>query len=330
MPVGADYELVSAGGRNEHAHTCGVRTTFGPMARTELRCWGSAEEGEVGTGDVGGSVPIPTVTASTVMGDPAYQQVAAGGSHTCALDDAGALWCWGRNVHGQVGNGMIAAVDAPVTRPVRAVSDDTYRELCAGESHACALTEGGSVHCWGFNDDGQLGRGANREDGTAPAPVELSIANEGFVAVACGRFFSCALHGDGAAWCWGLPSSALGRGVAPDASPGVVGGDRRWAAISCGHEVCCAIEADVAALWCWGENGSGQVGIGDAGTSQDTPRLVARGTRWKAVEVGTDHVCGVRVDDSLWCWGDNAVGQLGVGSLQQTVAQRRVCLRSGA
>jgi len=91
-----------------------------------------------------------------------------GTKHTCAIDDADNLWCWGGNREGQVGVSTSAA--QYYFRP-RQVGTYKFASVTAGGSHTYALTRSGDVFCWGKNDRGQLGI---RSHGTsAPTPTQI-------------------------------------------------------------------------------------------------------------------------------------------------------------
>jgi len=91
-----------------------------------------------------------------------------------------------------------------------------------------------------------------------------------------------------------------------------------WTAISAGNAFTCGLR-EGGRLWCWGFNRFGQVGAGMPEAEVTTPRQVLPSTSWKAVAAGGNHACAIQSDDTLWCWGGNFDGQLGIGS---TVSKR--------
>ena len=97
--------------------------------------------------------------------------------------------------------------------------------------------------------------------------------------------------------------------------PVQVGETADWVAVSAGLSHTCAIKTD-GSLWCWGDNGKGQLGLGE-GTSVNHPvptQVIDPAGSWYKVAAGAGHTCGVQTAGSLWCWGDNSKGQLGNGS----------------
>ena len=91
-----------------------------------------------------------------------WVQVVAGGWHTCALTDAGSLYCWGAIGSGQLGSGSSDDPSSPVLIP----TPSPLHNLVAGSGHACGLTADGAAYCWGSNDSGQVGDGSTVRRGS--------------------------------------------------------------------------------------------------------------------------------------------------------------------
>ena len=144
---------LSAGG----SHTCASITVEGTSG---LFCWGLNDNGQLGDGTT-----IERRSPALVSGGP-FSNVAAGGSHTCALNSAGTAYCWGANDHGQLGDGT----KTMRTTPVLVAGGLTFVSLSAGGSHACGVTVSGT-YCWGANGNGQLGNGATTD---SAVPVKVS------------------------------------------------------------------------------------------------------------------------------------------------------------
>ncbi len=144
-PGGRRFTRLAAGGR----HSCGVDT----LGRTW--CWGADNFGQVGDG---GGDQATKFTATLVAGGRTFTRLAAGGSHTCGIDNAYKAWCWGYDIYGEVGDGDgdQGAKSAPV--PVAGGHPTTH--LAAGNSHTCSIDTKGAARCWGWDFYGQVGDGA--------------------------------------------------------------------------------------------------------------------------------------------------------------------------
>src|SRR3954447_2874166 len=116
---------------------------------------------------------------------PIEGRLAAGAGHTCVVEHAGAVSCWGSNADGQLGDGT--EIDSPRPGPVSGLSGAA--QLAAGSYHTCALTAAGTVSCWGWNVGGQIGDGTNTNRLAAfQVPALPTVA-----AVAAGSYHSCGL-----------------------------------------------------------------------------------------------------------------------------------------
>jgi uncharacterized repeat protein (TIGR02543 family) len=279
------------------SHSCAL-TTAGAV-----QCWGANAAGQLGNGSTVASL-VPVAVSGLSSGVIA---IAAGGTHTCALNSAGAVRCWGTNPFSAgLGDGTANASAVPV-----AVSGlaSGVSAIAAGGAHSCALLSAGTVSCWGYNVAGQLG---NNSTVTSLIPVPVSVLAS-VAAITAGDQHSCALSAAGAMVCWGLNSSGqLGNNslVTSPVPVGVSGLASGVAVIAAGTVDSCAITSG-GALSCWGANASGQ--LGDAGTAAALVPMPVTSLSAGAltVAVGAAHVCAIKVDSGIDCWGLGASGQLG-------------------
>jgi alpha-tubulin suppressor-like RCC1 family protein len=253
----ADWRSVSAGGN----HTCGIR------ANRRLYCWGADQFGQLGDGGTNSNQPAP----AEVAGNHAdWTAVSAGFTHTCARRSNGRLYCWGRDLEGQVGNGPpFSTVGSPA---LVAGGFTNWSSVAAGGYHTCARRANGRAYCWGEDDDGEIGDGGGVVDRNAPRLVGGGFTN--WTMVTAGLDHSCGRRANGRAYCWGKDfDGQVGRagGGADRTTPGeVAGGATTWTTVSAGQLHTCARRAN-ARIWCWGYNASGQLGIGTTGTARQTP-----------------------------------------------------------
>src|SRR5450759_3836047 len=226
--------------------------------------------------------------------------VVAGARRTCAVTNGGALWCWGWNVYGGLGDGTTTDRLTPVM-----VSGLTSGGVAAaaGPYHTCAVTSGGALLCWGGNQYGQLGDGTTTNRLT---PVPVSGLTSGVVAVTAGYYHTCAVTSGGAVQCWGNNANGrLGDGTTTDRlTPVAVSGLTSGVmAVTAGIQQTCAL-TNGGAVQCWGGNTWGQVGDGTT-TDRWTPVAVSGLTSGVvAVASGLYHSCAV-TSAGAQCWGYN-------------------------
>lgn len=184
--------------------------------------------------------------------------------------------------------------------------------VAAGTSHTCAVRSG-ALACWGSNDRGQLGIGVTGSDELVPVPVDGS--KWAFVQV--GDESTCGLHTDGHVLCWGGNTDGeLGQGDLVDRlDPAQVPLSGPAMSLSLLSNHVCAILQDHS-LHCWGNNFEGQLGQSDAVNAppEPLPVQVGSGQDWQRISAGEGHTCGIRGSGTLWCWGRNTDGQLGLGT----------------
>ena len=321
---------LAAGGN----HACAL------LADHSVRCWGQNAFGELGSGvlDGGRVIPGQTPTPTPVPGVTGAAQIAAGGygnglGVSCAVGGAtasapapaptpgdggsGETVCWGSNASGMLGLG--APTDA--APPAQSIAPlllalPGVQQLALGGFFGCALVAGGSVSCWGDNSEGELGR-ALEAGSYDPTPMPVPLPGPA-TAVAAGKNHACALMADRSVACWGAADhGAIGTLVdAGVTTPRVVTG-LTATALAAGEVSTCAITA-AGAVACWGGNQGGQLGRGDASAAavDPTPQLVALPAGLTALHIASavGNTCALLSDHTVWCWGDNAYGELGTGS----------------
>ena len=243
------------------------------------------------------------------------QTIAAGGDHTCAFTPAGGTVCWGANDNGELGDNT--TIDRSTPNNVSGLPFGSIA-LAAGYSHSCAVTSVGAAMCWGLNLNSQLG------DGTAIQrllPVTVSGLSSGVTKVAGGRSHSCALGSGGGVQCWGKNNNGqLGTGTAPTADQatpaGVSGLGSGVIAIGAGFDHNCAVTG-AGAVKCWGANFGAQLGDPAANVIFEAApiQVVGLTSGFIAVAAGSDHSCALSSGGAMKCWGDNASGAIGNGTL---------------
>ena len=296
----------------------------------------AVEQAEIGTGNSFGvegpvvagvsgnfaSVLAPKTASvfnpSNTFGTGVTPQIAAGGFHTCAVLNTGAVNCWGRNNSGQLGNNTNTDSSVPVAVSTFTDGSATAVSITTGNSHTCALLNTGAVNCWGSNGFGQLGNG-NTTASSAPVAVgAFTVGSATAVSITAGNSHTCALLNTGAVNCWGWNGfGQLGNGnttssSAPVAVAAFTGGVTA-VSITAGDSHTCAV-LNTGAVNCWGYNFNGRLGNGNTNNSS-APVAVDPFADVSATAVsitaGNSHTCAVLNTGAVNCWGNNDDGRLG-------------------
>ncbi len=151
--------------------------------------WGNNGLGQLGNGTITTSYYLFD-TPAQVVGLSGVTAIAGGSLHSLALKTDGAVWAWGGNSHGQLGNGMFSDSGTPV----QVIGLSSVRAIAAGWDHSLALKTDGTLQAWGWNFSGQLGNGTFTRDPpygiSLPAPV---IGLSGVMAISGANVHSLAL-----------------------------------------------------------------------------------------------------------------------------------------
>ncbi len=134
-------------------------------------------------------------------------------------------------------------------------------DVAVGAGHACAFSEEGNVWCWGDNEFGQLGAGP--EPARMSTPQQVADIDDATSLVA-GAHHTCAVREAGSVSCWGRNGSGqLGNASTADSSlPVDVSDLEDVTELAAGRAHTCALQGNEDAIWCWGANGFGQLGLG--------------------------------------------------------------------
>lgn len=208
-PVAADplnrYIDVEAGS----THFCAIKDDG------HLYCWGDNQRGQLGVGSSVGSRPSPSEVATGGV----WTQIATmSGTHTCAIRSDGALFCWGANGYGQIGDGTAGTgeMDTSADRntPTQVGTDTDWIAVSGGSGHTCGIRgtgTTGNMYCWGRNSSNELGIGSM--DPNRPTPAQVG-SQSGWKSVGAGLLHTCGLieiSGAVQAFCWGFDGfDALG------------------------------------------------------------------------------------------------------------------------
>jgi len=319
---GIDKETLDSSG----SHTVAIRTDG------SLWAWGDNFSGQLGDGTTRDrQIPVQIGTGTD------WASASTGKVHTIAIKTDGSLWAWGSNFNGQLGDGTKRAYRS---RPVRIGTDNDWASMNAHGWHTVALKTDGSLWAWGFNAVG-LFDDANTDIRNTPTQIG---SDTDWASVSADGVFTVAVKTDGSRQTWGIIEEANVRSGTRNMAIGTDGslwarGDNRWGqigngstrqninyyvqigtdtwtSVDTGNGFTVAIKSD-GSLWAWGINERGQLGIGRtiirARQIHRIPVQVSM-EKWTFVTVGREHTVAIKTDGSLWAWGLNNSGQLGIGT----------------
>lgn len=261
-------------------------------------CWGRDSYGTLGNGyDIGDAdTPAP------VLGGETFTAISMGSYSTCAVTSNSRPACWGRE-------GYLGADIGQHSSPQILDMHPDYRDIAVSGTHGCGLDEAGTVHCWGYGSQGQLGQGDQNHSRYAPLSVP---STEIFVKVEASNSGTCALTVDGALYCWGnSPVDGVSGGDSLTPTPVRPDLQFEWVDGSESH-VCAISNGDV---YCWGEGDDGQLGHGLRREEDEPVQVDGLPEGAIRVSVGLNHTCAIVGDGDVYCWGFGEFGTLGHGEL---------------
>jgi len=280
-----------------------------------LWMWGYNGYGNLGNGNLTNySSPIQVGALTT------WAQVACGEGFTGAVKTDGTLWMWGRNNNGQLGQGNTTYRSSPVQ--VGLLS--TWLNVAAGYNQTIALKTDGTLWSWGSGNVGQLGLG-NTTSYSSPKQIGALTTWSKISTSAYLDPMTFAIKTDGTMWSWGSNSQGqLGLGnTTYYSSPKQIGALTTWRTVNAGY-ACAANTKTDGTLWSWGYNNRGQLGLGNR-TSYSSPKQVGLLTTWVAASQGaSSFTMATKTDGSLWAWGYNSNGQLGLGNVTAYSSPKQV------
>lgn len=286
--------------QNARSVYAGYLNTFAINGDGVLYGWGWNEGGQLGLGDTDNRTTPCEILPDVVFAAP-------GQYHTAAVTGDGTLWTWGWNDSGQLGNGTTESMSTPreALTGVRSVS--------LGIKHTMAVKTDNTLWAVGDNSYGQLA------DGTTESSQTFRQVMDQVQSVSCSTFGTLILKTDGTLWACGYNSNGqLGNGTY-DNIPEPVQILSNVRTMNCGYLFSAAITKDDA-LYAWGDNSYGQYGL----ESSSTPIEVAQGVTDVAISANGGHMLYLLEDGTVQAMGNNEMGQLGSGSLENLNAPASV------
>jgi RHS repeat-associated protein len=252
------------------------------------------------------------MTAHADIGDITTSDIAAGRFHAVAARSDGTVWSWGTNDVGELGVSNVTYTTFPIQIP----GLSNIVNVASGGYFSLALQSNGSVWAWGTNNHGQLGNGTTT---SSIAPVKVTgISNA--VAIGAGAYHSLAVLANGQVMAWGANQSGqLGNGTfTQETQPVLVSTLTNAVEVKAGYYHSLALTASGQA-WIWGGGTNGQLGGGYTTGASAAPTQISSLSNITSIAAGAYHNVVLNSNGTVWAWGDNAYGEVGIGNSTNTV-----------
>jgi alpha-tubulin suppressor-like RCC1 family protein len=287
--------------------------SFGIKTNGTLWGWGRNDHGNLGLGN-----NIQRSSPTQVGTDTTWRNIGLGQLVGLATKTDGTLWSWG-----YAGNGQLGLNEAPSKKkssPCQIPGTTWTRGVGAG-GFTTAIKTDGTLWAWGSNSTGVV---ENSGTPRISSPTQIpGTWNSGEYKVDTSDNGMGGIKADGTLWTWGSNDSGIlgqndGSSNAKKSSPTQVGTDATWDTISFGKNHAGATKTN-STLWVWGlSNESGCLGLNEGGVVRYSSPVQVPGTTWSNVFAGGNQTLATKTDNTLWAWGFNLSGGLG---LNQAPAQ---------
>ena len=290
-------------------------SVYALMEDSSLYSWGDNYSGQLGVGDeVNKNTPTKVNLPSKI------KKLITTGSSVYAILEDGSLYAWGGNNSGELGVGD----EVNKNTPTKVNLPSKIKELITTGLSSYAILEDGSLYAWGYNSDGQLGVGDEVNKNT---PIKVTAINGKVMELIISNYISVyAILEDGSLYAWGNNSyGQLGVGDEVNRNtPTKVNLPGKIKKLITSSSASYAILED-GSLYAWGENYYGELGVGSNEDKNTPTKVTAINGKIMDLIINSDNnstyksIFAIIKDGSLYAWGNNKGGQLGIGSLEDNI-----------
>lgn len=284
--------------------------TWTGLVFNELYVWGPNTSGQLGVNSTAWLSSPTQIDTGTDWITP----IGFGRQNAGFVTKSSGLYAMGANNRGQLGINNTTYKSSPT----QVASASTWTSAHQGENLTVLIKGDGTLWACGLNGQGQVGNSTAGLNFSSPVQIgALTTWTAGVGNDNC----AAGMQG-GKLYTWGIDDTYGQRAqnsnsTTAASSPVQVGALTDWSKLAAGKQFYIAVKTD-GTLWGWGKRDQGQVGnntqANGGGTGISSPVQIGALTNWASVFCGYDHAGAVKTDGTLWCWGKNSTGQLGVGS----------------
>ena len=288
---------------------------FNIQVRSELDSYKSLYVcGNNSDGQLGDGTSISrSVLSQSHFKDYNWKQVSIGAYNAAGVKNNGTLWVWGNYAYG--GNGDNIPNPTPYIPHQNTTNGNNWDQVsCGGIYFSGGIKTDGTLWMWGQNVVGSLGDNTTINRSSA---VQTIAGGTDWKQISCGAGHSTAIKTDGTLWMWGQNNHGqLGDNTIINKSSPVqtICGGNDWKDVFCGINFTAAIKND-GTLWLWGQNNYGQLGDNSSESKSSPIQTIAGDVNWKQISCGETHSAAIKTDGTLWVWGGNRNGALGLGNI---------------
>ena len=287
----------------------GFYSSYGLAVKNDgtLWAWGSNISGTLGLNNTGlsnyKSSPVQVGSDTTWLNSKIST-----GSRVLVLKSDKSLWGWGLNTSGELGLSDVINRSSPTQ--IGGINYPWTSFYTTGPTVSVGIKSNGTLWAWGQNNYGGLGQ---NDTIYRSSPTQVGVLTN-WLSVAAGGYHVLATKTDGTLWAWGY--NGYGNlGFPPSgniSTPTQVGLLTTWLKVAAGTCHSVAIKTD-GTLWSWGKNNLGQLGLGDK-IYRSSPVQIGTLTNWSSIDCNNYcNTSAIKTDGSLWIWGINISGELGLG-----------------
>ncbi len=272
--------------------------------------WGKNHYGQLGLGDQGAADATARSSPTQIGTLATWTKIIAANKGVAgfAIQSPGTLWSWGYGAFGSLGHGGTTSRSSPTQVGTLA----NWANIGTGQYSTFAVKTDGSL--WVVGSTGGFGVAGRGTAASNNSPIQIGTLTD-WSSVSGNYFSILAVKTTGTLWSWGWAQyGRLGLGDTIDrSSPTQVGTLATWAeVVSTGTRTVTARKTD-GTIWTMGKNTSLQLGLGD-NVDRSSPTQIGTLTTWSALSAGSTYTTlGLQSNGTLWAWGTNPSGALGLG-----------------